>query len=138
MLTFTIPPPLQTLANTDEFDGPPPFLRVHALNFNQRKVLNPRSFIIQNKTPISLPSNSWNPIEFPVIIESSLPARYIALCETRTLYRRGISQRPIISNTNDTYLTLWLHNDTKSLIKLVPYELMIHCYIFLPERPCKE
>jgi hypothetical protein len=134
MLCITIPPTTSTAPNSDETDGPPPILTVHSLNYSQRKSLNSRSFLLQNKTAIFLTPNSWNQIDFPVTLVTSLPAKCIALCDTRTLYLRGLSQRPIVNNTNDTYLTIWLHNDSKSSVELVPFELMIHCHLILQER----
>ncbi len=137
MLCITIPPTTSTAPNSDEIDGPPTILAVHSLSFNQLKSLNSRSFFLQNKTAIFLAPNSWNQIDFPVTLVTSLPAKCIALCDTRTVYIRCLSQRPIVNNTNDTYLTIWLHNDSKSSVELVPFELMIHCFIVLQERQCR-
>lgn len=134
MTLFTIPPPGHTSENSDEIDGPRPFIKIHSLSFNRRCSLNTRSFMIQNKTSISLPPNQWTTIDFPTTIVTSLPAKCLVTCDTRTLYNRRLTQHAVIHNTNDTYLTIPLHNDTKNLITLRAYELMIYCTIILQEK----
>ena len=114
MIYLTIPPPTFTTTSSDEV-GPPPYLKVHSLTFNHRKDFHcPNRCILRNKNPILLTPHQWQRVDLPVTLVSSTPCKYLALCDTRLMYIRQLSQEVICHNSHDFFFSCYAMTLTTS------------------------
>jgi len=128
-------PPLIRLPRPEEWDECEdynPVFHTRTINFSSSNFFKQshQLFHLSNDNPITITSNSFQTIRFPVLFITSLPALCILTVDS-LLYRYELSHNINIVPTNDSYPHITLFNYTNKSITLQPFQLIVYCQIVL-------